>query len=105
MPPQKVIDVATTPPPKGTFCPDGCGKGGEYYKDKDRSTPNPTYAKGADGNWVVTYTGNDAKNQIYHDRVTVDISKDPPVVEPKDSSVQIDNVWKETYPGTSNPKP
>ena len=101
MPPQKVIDVATTPPPKGTFCPDGCGKGDGVYHDLPKETPNPTYSKGADGNWVATYAGYDAKNQPYIDPMVIDISKDPPVVTPKNSYVKIDGEVQETYPGTS----
>ena len=98
MPPQKVIDAATTPPPKGTFCPDGCGKGSEYYRDS-----NVRYAKGTDGQWKATYEGTDAKGQQYNDTVGIDISKDPPVVTPEGSSAQINGVWQQTNPGTSDP--
>ncbi len=105
MPPQKVIDVATTPPPKGTFCPDGCGTGDGVYRDDPKEKPNPTYSKGADGNWVATYTGNDAKGQPYKDPVGINISKDPPVLIPGESFVKINGEWRPTYPGTSDPKP
>jgi len=97
LPPPEVVDVATTPPPKGTFCPDGCGEGSKFYKDS-----KVLYAKGEDGRWNAVYEGQDAKGQPYLDKVAIEPGKEPPT-EPLTSAAKVNGVWKETKPGTSDP--
>lgn len=81
VPPQSVIDAATTPPPKGTYCPGGCGEGAEFYKDSSVS-----YEKNAEGGWDARFKGvQDGKNYI--DRVGIEPGP-PPVMTPKETHLQ-----------------
>jgi hypothetical protein len=70
LPPAKVVEIATKPPPDGTFCPKGCGEGGDAYKDSKIS-----YAKGESGKWQVTYEGTQS-GRVYKD--TMAINPDAP---------------------------
>jgi len=69
VPPPDVIKLATTPPPKGTFCPDGCGKGGDAYKDA-----NVSYGKCSDGAWCAVYEGKQG-DVAYKDVMKIDPTK------------------------------
>jgi hypothetical protein len=87
MPPPEIIELATTPPPKGTFCPEGCdgGKNGAYT-DKEL-----TYKKNQNGIWQGIYTGTQGSVD-YRDTVNLYPGKDPPW-ELVGTSVMQDGVW------------
>jgi hypothetical protein len=90
LPPQSVIDLATTKPPKGTFCPDGCGEGGNAYKDSKVS-----YYKDDKG-WNAVYEG-DQGGKAYRDVMTVDPTKpEGQQVQPVGSLINNNGTWTKT---------
>ena len=98
LPPKEVVDIATTEPPKGTFCPKGCGQGSEHYKDGP-----PTYAKNDKGVWQATYAGNQG-NVAYKD--TVEIHPENPAgqqIKPVGTLVNDGGMWKPAEFGGTDP--
>jgi len=99
MPPQEVIDIATKEPPEGTFCPDGCGTGANYYKDSKIS-----YSKNDQGTWQAAYEGKQG-GLAYKDVVEIHPEKPPgEQIEPVGSLISENGVWTKAEEfGSSEP--